>query len=127
MGLAPLYMTYRELNRKSHGLARLLIEKGVQSGNNVGIMLERSIEMIIGILGILEAGGAYLPINPGYPGKRRHYMLADSSAKILLSRMSEANKLRKVNEGIEFILLDKVIEDLPAHPVPHPPKGTGQA
>jgi hypothetical protein len=79
------YLSYRELNKKSDRLAHLLIEKGIKPDTIVGIMLERSIEMVIGILGILRAGGAYLPIDPGYPEKRIHYMLKDSGANILLT------------------------------------------
>jgi len=79
------HMTYKELNRRSDGLASLLLEKGVLPGMVVGIKLGRSVEMIIGIFGILKAGGAYLPIDPGYPEERSRYMLEDSSAKILVT------------------------------------------
>ena len=79
------YMTYKELNKQSDRLAYLLREKGVGPEDIVGIMVERSIEMIIGIFGILKAGGAYLPIDPDYPGNRIKYMLADSSTGILLT------------------------------------------
>jgi non-ribosomal peptide synthetase component F len=79
------HMSYKELNKKSHRLACLLIEKGVKPDTIVGIMLERSIEMIAGILGILKAGGAYLPLDPEYPEERIKYMLADSGAKVLLT------------------------------------------
>jgi len=77
-------LTYRELNKKSNQLAHLLIEKGVQPNSIVGIMVEPSLEMIIGLLGILKAGGAYLPIDPEYPQDRIDYMLKDSGAEILL-------------------------------------------
>ncbi|MGD2088539.1 MAG: amino acid adenylation domain-containing protein, partial [Candidatus Aminicenantes bacterium] len=80
-----MHLSYRKLNEKSHQLAVLLIEKGVKPDTIVGIMLERSLEMVTGILGILKAGGAYLPIDPDYTGERINYMLADSGAKILLS------------------------------------------
>jgi len=79
------HMTYKELNEKANQLAHLLIEKGIQSGSIVGIMAERSIEMIIGILGILKAGGAFLPIDPDYPKERNQYILADSNAEVLLT------------------------------------------
>ncbi|UCH97820.1 MAG: AMP-binding protein, partial [Candidatus Aminicenantes bacterium] len=85
MGLAPLYITYRELNEKSGQLAKCLREKGIKGDNIVAIMVERSIEMIIGLFGILKAGGAYLPLDPDYPKERINYMLKDSGAKILLS------------------------------------------
>ncbi|MCU0290061.1 MAG: AMP-binding protein, partial [Acidobacteria bacterium] len=82
-------LTYHELNDQSDRLAGLLIEKGVLPDDIVGIMMERSIELIIGILGILKAGGAYLPIDPQYPKERIEYMLKDSAAKVLLINKSE--------------------------------------
>ncbi|MCX6581966.1 MAG: amino acid adenylation domain-containing protein [Candidatus Aminicenantes bacterium] len=78
-------ITYRQLNEQSNRLAGLLVEKGVLADSIVGLMIERSIEMIIGILGILKAGGAYLPIDPELPQERTDYMLKDSGAKILLT------------------------------------------
>jgi tyrocidine synthetase-3 len=84
-------ITYKELDKKTNQLARLLIEKGVLADDIVAIMMERSLEMIIGILGILKAGGAYLPIDPGYPEERKQYMLADSGARILLKNLSEGH------------------------------------
>ncbi|MDQ1353596.1 MAG: hypothetical protein QG657_3902 [Acidobacteriota bacterium] len=81
----PITLTFNGLNEQSNQLACLLIEKGVLADNIVGIMMERSIEMIIGIYGILKAGGAYLPIDPSYPQERIDYMLGDSNARILLA------------------------------------------
>jgi amino acid adenylation domain-containing protein/non-ribosomal peptide synthase protein (TIGR01720 family) len=78
------YISYRGLNEKSHQLAYLLKEKGVGPDTIAAIMMDRSIEMIIGILAILKAGGAYLPIDPEYPQDRINYMLSDSGAEILL-------------------------------------------
>ncbi|MDQ1352815.1 MAG: hypothetical protein QG657_3121, partial [Acidobacteriota bacterium] len=83
--VGPVRLTYRQLNERSGGLAGLLIEKGVLADDIVGIMMERSIDLIIGILGILKAGGAYLPINPGNPRERVDYMLRDSGTKILVN------------------------------------------
>jgi amino acid adenylation domain-containing protein len=87
-GLAPLFgaiaISYRELNKSSNQLAGLLIERGVKPDTIVAIMIERSLEMIIGLLGILKAGGAYLPIDPGSPKERINYMLKDSGAELLL-------------------------------------------
>ncbi|VBB05119.1 phosphopantetheine attachment site [Lucifera butyrica] len=79
-------LTYRELNEKANQLARELRQNGVKANHIVGIMVERSLEMIIGILGILKAGGAYLPISPDYPAERIHYMLEDSGTEILLTQ-----------------------------------------
>ncbi|NIM15786.1 MAG: amino acid adenylation domain-containing protein [Candidatus Aminicenantes bacterium] len=103
----PVQLIYRELNRSSDQLAQVLKEKGVLPDNIVGIMVERSLEMIIGILGILKAGGAYLPIDPDYPEERINYMLKDSNAKILLAAPAAKVKVEvKVKEKpIELIYI----------------------
>ncbi len=90
--------TYKELNRKSDRLAHMLIEKGVQHDTVVGIMMERSVDMIIGILGVLKSGGAYLPIDPWSPRERIDYMLKDSSAQILLT----ANEITSLSTECAF-------------------------
>ena len=82
--LAPLYITYRELNHKVSHLAHLLIKKGIKPDTIVGIMVERSIDMVIIIFGILKAGSAYLPIDPEYPEERIDFMLKDSGAQVLV-------------------------------------------
>jgi tyrocidine synthetase-3 len=79
------YISYRELNEKSNQLASLLKEKGIKSDTIVGILLERSIDMIIGILGILKTGGAYLPIDPEYPEERITYIIKDSKVRVLVT------------------------------------------
>jgi amino acid adenylation domain-containing protein len=86
-------LTYRELNERANRLARTLREKGVKPDNIVGIMVERSLEMIVGIMGILKSGGAYLPIDPGYPEDRIKYMLEDSETKLLLTEEHLLNKV----------------------------------
>lgn len=78
-------LTYRELNEKSNQLARALLKKGAAQGSIIAVMLERSIDMIVGIMGILKAGCAYLPISPEYPSDRINYMLNDSYSKIMLT------------------------------------------
>ncbi len=84
-------LNYRELNEQSNQLAQILQEKGVGPDTIVGIMTERSVEMIIGILGILKSDGAYLPIDPEYPQERIDYMLKDSAAKLLITTGILAN------------------------------------
>ncbi|MCP5105931.1 MAG: amino acid adenylation domain-containing protein [bacterium] len=78
-------MTYNQLNREASQLAQLLKEKGVGPDVIVGLMMDRSMEMIIAVLGILKAGGAYLPIDINYPEERKEYMLANSGVGILVS------------------------------------------
>ncbi|MGE5632635.1 MAG: amino acid adenylation domain-containing protein [Caulobacteraceae bacterium] len=79
-------LTYRELNDRANSVSAVLRAKGVKPDKIVGIMVERSFEMIIGIMGILKAGGAYLPIDPEYPHDRIEYMLEDSGTDILLTQ-----------------------------------------
>jgi len=84
------YISYRELNEKSHELACMLREKGVGPDTIVGIRMERSLGLIIGLLAILKASGAYLPIDPEYPRERIDYMLKDSRARILLNEQGKS-------------------------------------
>jgi amino acid adenylation domain-containing protein len=79
------YMTYYELNRKSNRLANCLRKKGVGPDIIVGLLVERSLEMIVGLLGILKAGGAFLPIDNNYPDDRKGYMFTDSGINLLLT------------------------------------------
>ncbi|TPG92670.1 amino acid adenylation domain-containing protein [Brevibacillus laterosporus] len=79
-------ITYQELNNKANQLARHIRSHGVDSDHIVAIMLERSLEMIIGIFAIMKAGGAYLPITPSNPEKRIRYMLEDSGSKLMLTK-----------------------------------------
>ncbi|PEU19965.1 non-ribosomal peptide synthetase, partial [Bacillus wiedmannii] len=97
-------LTYRELNEKSNQIARLLRNKGIQPNAIVGIMIERSIEMIIGVIGILKSGAAYLPIDPKSPQERIGYMLQDSNTNILLMQDKFVDQC---NFGVEAISLDQ--------------------
>lgn len=77
-------LTYAELNERANRLARTLRARGVTPDQPVGLMLERSLEMIVGLLAVLKAGGAYVPIDPEYPEERIRFMLEDSGAQVLL-------------------------------------------
>ncbi|WP_152392877.1 type I polyketide synthase [Paenibacillus guangzhouensis] len=78
-------MTYQELDRRTDALARSLRAKGVGSGSVVGIMAERSIPMLTAMLAVMKAGGAYMPVDPHYPGERIRYMLEDSGAELIFA------------------------------------------
>ncbi|MCP4149970.1 MAG: AMP-binding protein, partial [bacterium] len=82
----PSRLTYRELDDAAGNLADRLRKRGVTPGTIVGIMVERSVEMIAAVMAILKAGGAYLPIEPTYPEERIRYLLKDSNLKVLLTR-----------------------------------------
>jgi len=79
-------LTYRELNRRSNQLARHLRALGVGPEVLVALSLERSLEMVIGLLGILKAGGAYVPLDPAYPKERLDFMLKDAQVPVLLTQ-----------------------------------------
>lgn len=95
-------LTYRELNGRANRLARVLKEKGVTADNIVGIMVERSLEMIVGILAILKAGGAYMPISPSYPQDRIYFMMEDSKAQVLLTQKCYADNYKFVENVIDL-------------------------
>jgi len=103
VGATSLQITYRLLHEQSDGLAQLLIKKGVGPDTISAIMTERSVETIIGILGILKSGGAYLPIDPGYPRERIDYMLKDSGAGILINKSEIRNPKLETNSNDQII------------------------
>jgi non-ribosomal peptide synthetase component F len=79
-------LTYHELNCRANQLAHYLQSLGVGADVLVGLCVERSLEMIVGILGILKAGGAYVPLDPEYPQNRIQFMLKDSGTSVLLTQ-----------------------------------------
>ena len=83
-------LTYRDVNRRSNQLARYLRELGVGPEVLVGLCMERSLEMIVGVLGNSQAGGAYLPLDPAYPRERLRFMLEDSGVHALLTHRAAA-------------------------------------
>ncbi|HMQ70356.1 MAG TPA: amino acid adenylation domain-containing protein, partial [Ignavibacteria bacterium] len=96
-------VSYKELNELSNRIAHLLRSEGVKEETLVPVCMERSVNMIAGIIGTLKAGGAYVPIDPEYPQERINFMLDDTGAKIILS-----SKL--INDRINFGSNVKVIE-----------------
>ncbi|CAH1200787.1 Tyrocidine synthase 3 [Paenibacillus plantiphilus] len=96
-------LTYAELNARANRLAHTLREQGVGPDEIVGVMMERSVDMIVGILGILKAGGAYLPIDPDYPAERIQYMFEDSGIRVLLVEEG-TSKLAAGFEGTVLLL-----------------------
>ncbi len=81
-------LTYQQLNQKANQLAHHLLSLGIGPEVLMGIYVERSFEMVVGVLGVLKAGGAYVPLDPNYPQERLTYMLTDSSVKVLLTQKS---------------------------------------
>ena len=79
-------LTYANLNRRANQLARYLRDRGVRPGSLVGISMERSLDMIVGLVGIVKAGGAYVPLDPEYPSDRIAWMLDDSRTRVLITQ-----------------------------------------
>ncbi|ASB52635.1 non-ribosomal peptide synthetase [Bacillus velezensis] len=86
-------LTYRELNERANQLAHCIQSMGVKPDGLVGLCVERSLEMVVSILGILKAGGAYVPIDPASPVERVRYILEDSGAKLLLTQRKWVSQL----------------------------------
>ena len=101
-------LSYAELNQRANRLAHHLISLGVKPEIKVGIAVERSIEMVVGLLGILKAGGAYVPLDPEYPPARLGYMIEDSDIDLLLtqSRLRDALPLTNTLQVLELDTLD---------------------
>ncbi|MCP4148809.1 MAG: AMP-binding protein, partial [bacterium] len=110
-----IQLTHRQLSERSSQLAALLTAKGVKPGDIIAIMEERTVEMIIGIMGILKAGCAYLPIAPDFPGDRIAYMLKDSCAALLLIPSTPAG----ITFPIETINISETLKDEPPISLPN--------
>ncbi|WP_431191949.1 amino acid adenylation domain-containing protein [Pseudomonas rhodesiae] len=95
---------YAELNRRANRLAHRLIEAGVGPDVRVGLAVERSFDMVIGLLAVLKAGGAYVPLDPDYPRERLAYMLDDSGVQLLLTQAPLLSQL-PIPHGLETLVL----------------------
>src|SRR5687767_11584834 len=98
-------LTYRELNQRANQLAHHLQTLGVGPEVLVGLCVERSLEMVVGLLGILKAGGAYIPLDPNYPPERLAMMLTDAQPQVLLSQSHLLDRLP--NTSATIVTLDK--------------------
>ncbi|WP_411354714.1 amino acid adenylation domain-containing protein [Xenorhabdus khoisanae] len=110
-------ISYGELNRRANRLAHHLIALGVRPDDRVAICLERSPEMIVGLLGILKAGGAYVPLDPAYPTERLVYMLKDAAPVVLLTQAAQSDRL---HDTVSMLLLDAQDISLEGQPEHNP-------
>lgn len=111
-------LTYRELNQKANQLAHYLRVLGVAPDVLVGICVERSEEMIVGLLGILKAGGAYVPLDPSYPAERLAFMIKDAHLPVLLTQARLVGRFPESSARV--ICLDRDCGSLPAQSVENP-------
>jgi amino acid adenylation domain-containing protein len=108
-------LTYAELNAKANRLAHELRSHGLQPDQFVGLYAERSLEMVVGVLGILKAGGAYIPLDPAYPPQRLAYILGDAQIQVLVTQSHLlANLSANFPDALETaICLDRELPDRP--------------
>ncbi|MDR3388749.1 MAG: amino acid adenylation domain-containing protein, partial [Rudaea sp.] len=111
-------LTYAELDRRSNQLAHYLRGRGVGPENVVGLCVERSMEMVVALLGILKAGGAYLPLDPTYPSQRLAFMIADANVSTVLTHSAVRGVLPASHTVA--IALDAVRDELAQQPVTAP-------
>jgi amino acid adenylation domain-containing protein len=114
-------LTYRELDERANRLANHLVRLGVGPDARVGVLLERSAELIVSILAVLKAGGCYVPLDPGYPPERLRLMLADSSVRVLLSRSELAGVVEAGD--LDLVHLDQAADALASESVEAPRRG----
>ena len=99
-------LTYGELNARANQLAQYLQKVGVGPEVIVGICVERSLEMIVALLGVLKAGGAYLPLDPNYPAERLQHMLSDAAAPVLLTQQHLKSQISNLKSHIIYLDTD---------------------
>ncbi|WP_339467297.1 non-ribosomal peptide synthase/polyketide synthase [Pseudomonas sp. EL_65y_Pfl1_R83] len=107
-------LSYSALNRRANRLAHRLMAAGVGPDVLVGLAVERSIEMVVGLLAVLKAGGAYVPLDPEYPRDRLAYMLQDSDVKLLLTQAHLLEQL-PIPTGLHSLVLEQGDEGLQAY------------
>lgn len=113
-------LSYSELNARANALAVKLRSFGVGPDDFVAILAERSIEMIEGILGVIKSGGAYVPIDPGYPRERVRYMLEDCKPKAILTYVTEAEIEAEIKTGTDIPVIDLGDKEIWEDGVPNP-------
>ena len=107
------WLTYEQLNARANQLAHYLKQRGVGPESLIGICLERSLEMVVGVMGILKAGGAYVPMDPTYPKERVAFMLKDTQVSVLL--IQERLKADLPEYDGEVVCLDSDWEIIAKH------------
>ena len=101
-------LTYQELQQRSNQIASVLIEQGVAPGSLVGICLDRNVNLLVILLGVIKAGAGYVPLDPEYPVDRLNFMLQDADLQYLISQDNYINRLSDVEHSF---LIDKLLSD----------------
>jgi amino acid adenylation domain-containing protein/FkbM family methyltransferase len=118
-------LSYGELSRRANRLAHYLREMGVGPDQRVAICLERSVEMIVSVLGVWKAGGAYVPLDPAYPAERLNYMLEHSAPSVLLTQSKHLGRWNALPGGVKVIDVAEAAAPGDARPENNPDSTTG--
>ncbi len=113
-------LTYRELDQRSNQLAHYLQKRGIKEESPVPLCINRSAEMIVGLLGIMKSGGAYVPVDPDHPLERISYILEDTKASVIVGSGETQAGLSALAGSYEWVLLDKDQSKIAAEPVQKP-------
>jgi amino acid adenylation domain-containing protein len=114
-------LTYAELNVRANQLAYHLRALGVAPDQRVGICMDRSLEMVVGLLGVLKAGGAYVPLDPNYPQERLRSMVEDSAPLVLLTQSAIRDRVAEL--GVTTVAIDAHPAPWADNPATNPPRG----
>ena len=121
-------MSYAELETRADRLAHVLVDRGVGPDVTVAVCAERSPDMVVGVLAVLLAGGAYVPVDPAYPQSRRTWMVEDSGAKVVLTQRALSGAF-DAGPGVDLLMLDdgRLTSATPSEPVVTPGSGADLA
>lgn len=122
-------LTYRQLNEQSNQIAHLLLNKGLQRGEFVTMFLDRSLYSVITLLGIMKAGGVYVPVDPAHPDDRNHYIVQDTRSAFVITQSEHYHKVHELTAGIStlrgVISVESIRSDAPASVLTNPQAGAG--
>jgi natural product biosynthesis luciferase-like monooxygenase protein len=119
---ADRQLTYGELNKRANQLAHYLRLQGVGADVLVGLHIERSLEMMVGLLGIHKAGGAYVPLDPDFPQDRIAFMLQDSQAPVIVTQQSLVGNL-KLDRDVRVVAIDTMWDEISQQAITNPASG----
>jgi amino acid adenylation domain-containing protein len=111
-------LTYEELNTRAERLAHRLQHMGVGPESRVGVLMNRSADLIVALLGVLKAGGCYVPLDPTYPSERLNYIFNDAQMSVLLTQSAHANRFKDCETRV--LILDRSVQQLEACEMRHP-------